>query len=273
MTPFYGSIANSLDRYIKVEDAEEEVCELYAVYYSSDTSDRLNLVDPSKTELEIEIKQGQRHISLIIGQNPNINGELGQTGAVLWNSSVVMSEFFASNFADNWPIDGINVLELGSGCGLVGLTLHQLGAKRIVLTDQARMMRLLNKNIDKNKLPYNKRREQEIFAAEYIWGDDPEDQRILREPVDIVVASDCVYHESVAPLLVRSLVHVCKSSGREGGAPVVAVIGQELRSDLVHQEFLAQLLQHFTVRRVPISDDIDGVYVLYVAWLNQSVSK
>ncbi|KAJ1866938.1 hypothetical protein LPJ57_005930, partial [Coemansia sp. RSA 486] len=88
---FSDSIIRSLDQYVRVEDAEEEVCELYAVYYSSDSSDRLNLVDASKTELEIEIRQGQKYISLTISQNPNINGELGQTGAVLWNSSVVMS--------------------------------------------------------------------------------------------------------------------------------------------------------------------------------------
>ncbi|KAJ1811525.1 hypothetical protein LPJ56_005807 [Coemansia sp. RSA 2599] len=274
MASLYDSIEKSVGKYVKVEDAEEEVCELYAVYYSSDTSDRLNLVDASKTELEIEIQYGQRHIPLTIRQNPNINGELGQTGAVLWSSSVVMSEFFASKKASgDWPIDGINALELGSGCGLVGLTLHRLGASRVVLTDQSRMMRLLSKNIDMNRLPSAKHRQrQDIFAAEYIWGDAPEDQRVLSEPVDLVVVSDCVYHESVVPLLVRSLVDVCRA-GREDGAPVVAVIGQELRSDLVHQVFLAQLLQHFTVHRVPISDGIDGVYVLYVAWLHRVTSE
>ncbi|KAJ2602529.1 hypothetical protein H4R99_002655 [Coemansia sp. RSA 1722] len=263
---FSDSIIRSLDQYVRVEDAEEEVCELYAVYYSSDSSDRLNLVDASKTELEIEIRQGQKYISLTISQNPNINGELGQTGAVLWNSSVVMSEFFAQH-ADIWPINNINVVELGSGCGLVGLTLHRLGAKQVVLTDQSRMLRLLNRNIVGNK--QKDKEQREVFAAEYIWGDAPEDQRILQKKVDLVVASDCVYHESVAPLLVSSLVDVCSS--REDEVPVVAVIGQELRSDLVHQEFLARLLKSFAVYRVPVSDSVDAVYVLYVALLRKDI--
>ncbi|KAJ1851908.1 hypothetical protein LPJ73_002932, partial [Coemansia sp. RSA 2703] len=265
-------ILRDADALVSVEDAEEEVCELYSVYYSRDGHERLDLVDPSKTELEIEIEGGQRAFVVTIGQNPNINGELGQTGAVLWNSSVVMSEYFARKSQEGWNLADLNIVELGSGCGLVGLSLHRLGARRVVLTDQSRMMKLLGRNIDRNRLAAVSKRDKvtEILATEYVWGAMPEDQAVLREPVDMVVASDCVYHESVAPLLVSALVDVCKSRSMSGaGGRTVGVIGQELRSDLVHQAFIAQLLEHFVVRRAPVSESVDRVYALYLVWLRE----
>ncbi|KAJ1720085.1 hypothetical protein LPJ53_005242 [Coemansia erecta] len=271
-TSFYAQILHDADEMVSVEDAEEEVCDLYSVYYSRDSHDRLDLVDPGKTELEIEIEGGKRSFVVTIGQNPNINGELGQTGAVLWNSSVVMSEYFARKSYSSWNLADLNIVELGSGCGLVGLTLHRLGARRTVLTDQPRMMKLLGRNIDRNRVSAVSKRDKttEVLATEYVWGALPEDQEVLREPVDMVVASDCVYHESVAPLLVSALVDVCRSrSTSEAGGRTVGVIGQELRSDLVHQAFVAQLLEHFVVRRAPVSESVDRVYALYFVWLRE----
>ncbi|KAJ1781764.1 hypothetical protein LPJ59_006974, partial [Coemansia sp. RSA 2399] len=146
----YEQIKAQIGEYVRVENAEEEICELYSVYYCN--KDRVDRVNSKKTELDIEIKGGTRTLTLTIIQNPNTNGELGQTGGVLWNSSVIMSEYFAQRSA--WAGDGrldvgqANVVELGSGCGLVGLALHQLGARRVALTDQQRMLRVLNKNIE-----------------------------------------------------------------------------------------------------------------------------
>ncbi|KAJ1884967.1 hypothetical protein LPJ66_010355 [Kickxella alabastrina] len=172
-----------------------------------------------------------------------------------------MGEFFARS-TSHWDLSALTALELGSGCGLVGLTLHRLGMQRTILTDQLRMMRLLTKNMDANRL---KGSSLEMFATEYVWGQMPEDQRIVRQSIDMVVASDCVYHESVAPMLVHTLVDVCKS--RVDGEKCVGMVGQELRSDLVHQVFLAELLKHFVVYRVPVSPKIDGFYALYAIWL------
>ncbi|KAJ2717431.1 hypothetical protein H4R23_005317 [Coemansia sp. Cherry 401B] len=271
----YGDIA----QFTRVEDAEEEVCELYSVYYSSNGSERINLVDASKSELEVEIKGGARTLELTIAQNPNINSERGQTGAVLWSSSVVMSEFLARRLTGGWSLHNANVVELGSGCGLVGIALHRLGARRVVLTDQKRMMKLLTRNADQNRIACTpastaaRRRPAagaaiagELLVAEYEWGRMPEDPRILALAVDVVVVSDCVFHELVAPLLVQTLVDVCRS---RSDVRVVALVGQELRSDLVHQVFVEQLLKSFELYRVPVHPDIDGSYVLYAMWLRQ----
>ncbi|KAJ2715045.1 hypothetical protein H4S00_004962, partial [Coemansia sp. D1744] len=52
---FFDKVYSEIGEYTRVEDAEEEVCELYSVYYSSNGSSRLDLVDPSKTELTVEL--------------------------------------------------------------------------------------------------------------------------------------------------------------------------------------------------------------------------
>ncbi|KAJ2463039.1 hypothetical protein EV174_007021, partial [Coemansia sp. RSA 2320] len=232
---FFDVVSREAADYTLVTDGLEEVCELYSVYYSSSSQGRLKRVDQTLSEIEVEIQGGQREVTLTIMQNPNINGELGQTGAVLWNSSVVLSEYFARRSLSGWDLTRFNVLELGAGCGLVGMVLHRLGARRVVLTDQQRVMKLLLKNIERcQNVVKGKQRskgsETTVFGTEYVWGRMPEDQRVLAEPVDVLVVSDCVYHEDVVPLLVKTMADVCSS--REDGVPVVAVVGQELRSDL-----------------------------------------
>ncbi|KAJ1719100.1 hypothetical protein LPJ61_006383 [Coemansia biformis] len=139
------------------------------------------------------------------------------------------------------------------------------------------MMRLLTKNVSANSRAGRQtgggRRAardapaSELFATEYAWGHPPEDPRVLEQPVDAVIVSDCVYHEDVAPLLVTSLVDVCRS--RDDGVPVVALVGQELRSDLVHHVFVELLLRSFEVYRVPVHPSVDGCYALYAMWLRE----
>lgn len=255
------AIHDILDDYIPVTDAEEEVCELYSTYYSTDGTQRQALVDQTQRQVELEIQTSNgssKSLTVEITQNPCINQELGQTGACLWSSSIVMSEFLARKSKD-WNIGSLSVLEMGSGCGLVGIVLHQLGARRVILTDQSRAMKLLNKNMQNNQTKGG----GEIFATEYRWGEPVEDLRIIQEPIDLVVASDCVYHEEIAPLLVKSMADLCKDQER----PVVGLIGQELRSDLVHQTFLEALLRHFQVHRIPLGKQSDGYYTLYLVKL------
>ncbi|KAJ2158281.1 hypothetical protein GGF46_003891 [Coemansia sp. RSA 552] len=261
---FFDRVLRDVGAFAKVESAEEEVCELYGVYYASSGSDRLDLVDGRKQEVEVEIP-GTQGLTLTLRQNPHINSEPGQTGAVLWSSSVVMSGFLAQKSAV-WGLHEANVIELGSGCGLVGIALHRLGAQRVVLTDQARVMRLLTRNADLNRLvPTRRNRNQNpptLLVTEFEWGRPPQDPCILEYPVDLIVVSDCVYHEDVAPLLVHTLKDVCR------GGRTVALVGQELRSDLVHQVFLEGLLEAgFAVHRVPMDKATDTCYVLYAMWL------
>ncbi|KAJ2410829.1 Urease, partial [Coemansia sp. RSA 2531] len=130
--------------------------------------------------------------------------------------------------------------------------------RRVVVTDQHRMMKVLTKNVERGKS------KGEIFAAEYDWDKGSEDS-VLREAVDLVVVSDCIYHEEVVPMLVGAMKEVCQS---RADGKVVGIIVQELRSDLVHQAFVDKLLESFVVYRIPVDPGVDSFYTLYAVILN-----
>ena len=62
-----------------------------------------------------------------------IDGDEDHTGNYVWPSSYVLAKWLSSNAAET---QGKTVLELGSGCGLAGLTVAAMGAaKEVILTD------------------------------------------------------------------------------------------------------------------------------------------
>ena len=62
----------------------------------------------------------------------------GWTGGNIWESSEVLSRLLCLRPRSWW--DDKRVLELGAGCGLVGLTALALGAPEVTLTDQVLYM-------------------------------------------------------------------------------------------------------------------------------------
>ncbi|KAJ7122745.1 putative methyltransferase-domain-containing protein [Mycena epipterygia] len=114
-------------------------------------------------------------------------------GGVAWPAGEVLAQYLV-NQVPNY-LQGKNVLELGSGTGLVGLCAAMLGGN-VCLTDQAPLLNIMRENVTLNKLsPF-------CLVAELNWGEliPPE---ILRP--DVILAADCVYFEPAFPLLVQTL--------------------------------------------------------------------
>ena len=70
------------------------------------------------------------------------------TGAVVWDSSIVLAKYLERIAATHGPMVGTCV-ELGSGCGLLGLACARLGL-RCTLTDRAELLPLLHSNARAN---------------------------------------------------------------------------------------------------------------------------
>lgn len=144
------------------------------------------------------------------------------------------------------------ILELGSGCGLLGIVLAEF-CKELLLTDQAPVLPLLVKNLRKNldkgyfedalkstssssssskkgassaNGPEDSARPCHIQVQELVWGQELDQDLKRGQGVDFVIATDVVYNESVVPKLVQTLKDLCEvrqqirkqamSTGEEG---------------------------------------------------------
>ncbi|KAF9103698.1 hypothetical protein BGX27_010471 [Mortierella sp. AM989] len=141
-----------------------------------------------------------------------------------------------------------SILELGSGCGLLGIVMAEF-CQDLLLTDQKPVLPLLIKNLRKNLdkkhfdqdlsaesypssssasvTPQTKKKKKDRTAAsiggilshakpchiqfqELVWGQDLDQDLRRGLGVDYVVATDVVYNESVVPLLVHTLKELCE---------------------------------------------------------------
>ncbi|KAF9438697.1 hypothetical protein BGZ76_005642 [Entomortierella beljakovae] len=141
-----------------------------------------------------------------------------------------------------------SILELGSGCGLLGIVMVEF-CQHLLLTDQKPVLPLLVKNLRKNldkkyfdqdlvenssnssntasdASPAKKKKKERnvnsmngkssevlpcrIQIQELVWGQELDQDLRRGVGVDFVIATDVVYNESVVPLLVRTLKDLCE---------------------------------------------------------------
>ncbi|RKP12473.1 hypothetical protein BJ684DRAFT_20988 [Piptocephalis cylindrospora] len=92
-------------------------------------------------------------LTLHLVQDRGLLGTRGVTGSVTWDSSIALSRLLYGQpefLPERARPKGRQVVELGSGCGLVGMTCAALGARRVVCTDREDMIPHLERNIRAN---------------------------------------------------------------------------------------------------------------------------
>lgn len=115
-------------------------------------------------------------------------------GTTVWDGSIALAKMFDNKkLFSNKCLQNSSVLELGAGCGLVGIYLNKLGAKKVIVTDKNCCIPTLLRNIELNKTSENKHTGL-ITAMEYSWGNDTS---VLTKNglFDIVVAAEVLYSE------------------------------------------------------------------------------
>lgn len=109
------------------------------------------------------------------------------TGATVWPAAHVLVKYLERRYGEG-GMEGLRVLDLGSGTGIAGIAAAALGAAESFLTDQEQLLFLMQENADRNlsecKIPASVMR---VFT--YNWG--MQDDRIS-SPVDVILISDCV---------------------------------------------------------------------------------
>ena len=105
-------------------------------------------------------------------------------------------------------LPGPNVIELGSGCGIVGLQLaHVCSGAKVLLTDLPEAMEVLERNIGIAMLAP----ESQVSKAVLNWDKDVSDD-IAKQTFDLVLVSDCTYNSDSIPALVRTLAFLTERS-------------------------------------------------------------
>ncbi|ESK93785.1 hypothetical protein Moror_1065 [Moniliophthora roreri MCA 2997] len=144
---------------------------------------------PGDTELANHLS-----ITLAVDASPGCGG-------VVWPAAQILSSYlFRKGPA---YLRGRNVLELGSGTGLVGLIAAMLDARHVWVTDQAPLLDIMEKNVAMNSLT------SKCTVAELDWGTPV--PATIPAP-DMVLAADCVYFEPAFPLLIQTL---CELGGEK----------------------------------------------------------
>jgi len=105
----------------------------------------------------------------------------------IWECARILSEFICSDKIKrlfNYKV----VLEIGSGTGYCGITAATLNTKLVYLTDRQENLSILEKNIS-----LNIDKVSEIKIACLDWNNKI-DYNNIKEEIDIIIASDIVYH-------------------------------------------------------------------------------
>lgn len=157
----------------------------------------------------------------------------------MWDSGVVLGKFLEHAVeSGNIVLQTKKVVELGSGCGLVGCIAALLGAE-VILTDLPDRLRLLKKNVEANL--YGDVRGS-ATVDELTWGDDLDPQFTHPMP-DIVLGSDVIYSEGAVTDLLKTLLGLC-------GDQTTIILAGELRNDAILEYFLEAAMEEFIIGRI-----------------------
>ncbi|KAB1201148.1 Protein N-lysine methyltransferase METTL21A [Morella rubra] len=198
----------------------------------------------------------------------------------MWDSGVVLAKFLEHAVDSGLLLlQAKKVVELGSGCGLVGCVAALLGSQ-VFLTDLPDRLKLLKKNVEANLTHANVRGSATV--TELVWGDDFDQELIELQPdydlfgeytctpglsskpfatnnqfienyfqisIVSVLGSDVIYSEEAVADLVDTLLQLC-------GPKTTVFLAGELRNvllpaaDAILEYFLEVAMKNFVVGRV-----------------------
>mmetsp|Transcript_41824 Transcript_41824/g.131888 ORF Transcript_41824/g.131888 Transcript_41824/m.131888 type:complete len:394 (+) Transcript_41824:98-1279(+) len=201
----------------------QEICKaLYRLYEMNQTI---------KHTLELPLSGQYAHVRIKIhedrsyGSQPTCKGDgTLKTGGVVWDAAYCLVDLISQLGMESFR--GRRVLELGAGCGFVGLAAASLGAI-VTLTDRSDHLENLSKNAD-----LNTSMENVVDVAALDW-DDREAARRFSEPFDWILASDVVYEQDSHSSL-RDLLHSLV------GHETIVLISYESRTEK-HDAFFTSL--------------------------------
>lgn len=169
-------------------------------------------------------------------------GEVG-CGGKIW----IAGELLCKYLLDKKICQRGKIIEIGSGTGLVGLSLGlslpQRGNAQIWITDIDELVPLMDKNIELNGLAGT------VHASTLSWGEPLPD--FAQDGVDVVLAADCVYLESAFPLLQRTLMDLTERKN-------TFVLMSYRKRRKADSKFFRKMKKNFDIVPITDFDDYDA---------------
>ena len=134
---------------------------------------------------------------------------------------------------------GLRVLELGSGCGLVGIAAGLLGAKQVVMTDLEYALPLMRDNVALNESAWIDRKDPRTTRLNCKicdWFHPPPANLLMGSTdvntthPDVILVADCVWLSSLVAPLLQTLKKYTKESTQ-------VIITYQQRGRETHDEF------------------------------------
>lgn len=136
------------------------------------------------------------------------------------------------------------VIELGSGCGIVGIGLAQLIPNcEVLLTDLQEAEEIICRNIESSTLL-----QPSSVSFDILDWEAPIPASVAGKHFDLILVSDCTYNSDSIPALVKTL---CDLVGRSPGAAVVVSMKVRHASEQAFFELMDEcgfnILDHATI--------------------------
>lgn len=146
-------------------------------------------------------------------------GDADGTGSRVWRASRAAAARCASGFVQ----PGQRVVELGCGCGLVGVACGLLGASEVILCDSDEdTLKLARENAALNDTPA-------VVTRRFDWGDTTSQSPVAER----VIACDCVYDVGMSSPLVRA---VLRALERGEDARALVILDQDEKRSIAAKE-------------------------------------
>ncbi|ONK78280.1 uncharacterized protein A4U43_C02F16620 [Asparagus officinalis] len=143
-------------------------------------------------------------LDLVFPLQCSLNMLEGDTGCALWPSSLFLSEIIVT-YQDTFS--NKVCFEVGSGAGLIGISLIRVGASEVVLTDgDESTLANMKYNLELNKLPLETKVLQKTnVVCKHLKWESPSKRELQHYRPDIVLGADIIYDPICVPHLIQVL--------------------------------------------------------------------
>lgn len=154
------------------------------------------------------VECGEEKGTVMLVQDPYNDHFTYNIGNSLWSASLEVIQYWKDvpPLENKKKSDRFAALEVGAGCGLLGLAMWRHGYDTVTLTDLDEMLPIMNYNIEWNNAG------DYVQAMALDWSDGGLSARSVYEargPFDLIVGAEVSYDESLHEGLLDSIVILC----------------------------------------------------------------